>query len=88
MRRSVLILALAAVLSAAATRVAWAADMPVDLELVLAVDVSRSMDIDEQQLQRDGYVAVGVAEAPGQGAASFTSPDGIGTSLTGRTSSA
>ena len=29
----------------------------VDVELVLAVDVSWSMDIDEQQLQRDGYVA-------------------------------
>ena len=29
----------------------------VDLELVLAVDVSLSMDADEQQLQRDGYVA-------------------------------
>ena len=29
----------------------------VDLELVLAVDVSRSMDQDEQRLQRDGYVA-------------------------------
>ncbi len=29
----------------------------VDLELVLAVDVSRSMDIDEQLLQRDGYVS-------------------------------
>jgi hypothetical protein len=29
----------------------------VDLELVLAVDVSRSMDHDEQRLQRDGYVA-------------------------------
>jgi hypothetical protein len=26
---------------------------------------------------RDGYVAVGVAEAPGHGAASFTSPDGL-----------
>jgi hypothetical protein len=34
-----------------------AADTPVDLELVLAVDVSRSMDMDEQNLQRDGYVA-------------------------------
>jgi hypothetical protein len=32
------------------------ADLPVDLELVLAVDVSRSMDEDEQALQRDGYV--------------------------------
>jgi hypothetical protein len=30
---------------------------PVDLELVLAVDVSRSMDYDEQIIQRDGYVA-------------------------------
>jgi hypothetical protein len=29
----------------------------VDLELVLAVDVSRSMDQDEQRLQRDGYIA-------------------------------
>jgi hypothetical protein len=29
----------------------------VDLELVIAVDVSLSMDIDEQRLQRDGYVA-------------------------------
>lgn len=29
----------------------------VDLELVLAVDVSLSMDHDEQRLQRDGYVA-------------------------------
>jgi len=29
----------------------------VDLELVLAVDVSRSMDFEEQELQRDGYAA-------------------------------
>jgi hypothetical protein len=29
----------------------------VDLELVLAVDISMSMDIVEQRLQRDGYVA-------------------------------
>lgn len=33
------------------------ARIPVDLELVLAVDVSSSMDKDEQRLQRDGYVA-------------------------------
>ena len=33
-----------------------AADVPVDVELVLAVDVSGSMDRDEQQVQRDGYV--------------------------------
>ncbi len=32
------------------------AEVPVDLELILAVDVSLSMDHDEQKLQRDGYV--------------------------------
>src|SRR6516162_8968267 len=31
--------------------------VPVDVELVLAVDVSYSMDPDEQALQREGYVA-------------------------------
>lgn len=34
-----------------------AADLQVDLELVLAVDVSRSMDMDELKLQRAGYAA-------------------------------
>jgi hypothetical protein len=29
----------------------------VDLELILAVDISLSMDVDEQRLQRDGHVA-------------------------------
>jgi hypothetical protein len=29
----------------------------VDLELVLAVDVSQSMDVDELRVQRDGYIA-------------------------------
>ncbi len=33
-----------------------AAQTEVDLELVLAVDISRSMDFDEQALQRAGYV--------------------------------
>ncbi|HZT49091.1 MAG TPA: DUF1194 domain-containing protein, partial [Hyphomicrobiaceae bacterium] len=33
------------------------AQTPVDLELVIAVDVSLSMDLDEQRLQRDGYVS-------------------------------
>ena len=33
------------------------AAVDVDLELVLAVDVSRSMDRDEQALQRNGYIA-------------------------------
>ena len=31
-------------------------EIQVDLELVIAVDVSLSMDLDEQRLQRDGYV--------------------------------
>ena len=38
-------------------KVAVAQDVPVDLELVLAVDISLSMDDDEQRLQRDGYAA-------------------------------
>jgi hypothetical protein len=33
-----------------------AAQTLVDVELVIAVDVSLSMDLDEQQLQREGYV--------------------------------
>jgi hypothetical protein len=31
------------------------AGTPVDLEIILAVDVSRSLDIDEYKLQREGY---------------------------------
>jgi hypothetical protein len=57
MRRSGPTLALAAVLWATGFPLARAADMRVDLELILAVDVSQSMDLDEQELQRDGYVA-------------------------------
>lgn len=33
-----------------------AAELAVDLELVLAVDISGSMDLREQQLQREGYI--------------------------------
>ncbi|MCX5495119.1 DUF1194 domain-containing protein [Kaistia dalseonensis] len=44
------------VLALALARPAQADDIPVDLELVLAVDVSRSMDPDEQALQRQGYI--------------------------------
>ena len=33
------------------------AETRVDLELVLAVDISLSMDLDEQRLQREGYIA-------------------------------
>jgi hypothetical protein len=36
---------------------AHAQQATVDLELVLAVDVSLSMDLEEQRLQREGYVA-------------------------------
>jgi len=57
MRPSAFTLVLAAILWAAALPLARAADTPVDLELILAVDVSRSMDDDEQTLQREGYVA-------------------------------
>mgnify|MGYP005850203627 CR=1 FL=1 len=46
-----------AVLPFAVAHPASAIDEVVDLELVLAVDVSWSMDLDEQVLQRDGYVA-------------------------------
>jgi hypothetical protein len=55
MRQSALVLA--AILWAAVPPCVQADDVRVDLELILAVDVSRSMDIDEQQLQRGGYVA-------------------------------
>jgi hypothetical protein len=46
----------AAVLALAPGRAA-AEDLPVDLELVLAVDVSGSMDREEQAVQRAGYSA-------------------------------
>jgi hypothetical protein len=48
-------LALAAVTLQFATP-APASDIPVDLELILAVDVSGSMDFEELQVQRRGYV--------------------------------
>ena len=47
---------LAALLTAGAVQPA-VADTEVDLELVLAVDVSRSMDFGELEVQRRGYVA-------------------------------
>jgi hypothetical protein len=69
MRARVAIIAIVAVLAAAiAAGVGFAAPnaaqvlaqrsgIPVDVELVLAVDVSYSMDPDEQALQREGYIA-------------------------------
>ena len=52
-RRAALVGSLAA-MATAATPVK--ADMPVDLQLVLAVDVSRSIDEVEAELQRRGYI--------------------------------
>jgi len=51
-RRSALAGSLAALATASSAR----ADTPVDLQLVLAVDVSRSIDEVEAELQRRGYV--------------------------------
>jgi hypothetical protein len=56
-RAAGLVLALGLALGVAGPAPAGAQDLPVDLELVLAVDVSRSMRPEEQRLQRDGYVA-------------------------------
>ncbi len=47
--------ALAAALAIFSPAVAAKYDKPVDLELVLGVDVSRSIDLGEAQLQREGY---------------------------------
>jgi hypothetical protein len=47
----------AVLLTASGAGAAHAKDLPVDLELVLAVDGSRSMDPEEQRLQREGYIA-------------------------------
>jgi hypothetical protein len=51
------VLAVAVCLWSAEGHLAPASAENVDLALVLAVDISTSMDADEQQLQRDGYVA-------------------------------
>lgn len=51
-RRSALVGSLAAMAAATTAR----ADTPVDLQLVLAVDVSRSIDEVEAELQRRGYI--------------------------------
>lgn len=54
---SIAVLALVSASSfAAPVPPAHAQDAEVDLELVLAVDVSRSMDLEEHELQRQGYI--------------------------------
>ncbi|WP_372619242.1 DUF1194 domain-containing protein [Falsiroseomonas sp.] len=56
-RRSIIAAAASAVAMAGLLRPARAAEDPVDVLLVLATDVSRSVDEDEARLQRDGYYA-------------------------------
>jgi Protein of unknown function (DUF1194) len=67
-RRDLVWAAAAGIAAAAVALAAWAAPgplrladkspnaVPVDVELILAVDVSYSMDPDEQALQREGYI--------------------------------
>jgi len=55
MNRRTILAALVAALAAAGP--ARAAPVAVDLELVLAVDVSRSVDVEEAAMQRTGYVS-------------------------------
>jgi len=56
-RRTALLGSLAAATAVSTiTTAARAADLPVDLQLVLAVDVSRSIDEVEAELQRRGYI--------------------------------
>nr|WP_244497769.1 DUF1194 domain-containing protein [Aureimonas sp. AU40] len=50
-------LACLALLAIEEGRPAAAEDLPVDVELVMAVDISWSMNEDEQAIQRQGYVA-------------------------------
>jgi hypothetical protein len=54
-RRSLLAAGTGASLAGVAPRTTAAAGEPVDVNLVLAVDVSRSIDEDEARLQREGY---------------------------------
>jgi len=55
--RRLILLSLSALAALATLAMPAAAQTRVDLELVIAVDVSLSMDLDEQRLQREGYVA-------------------------------
>jgi hypothetical protein len=58
MRKTAFARVLASIIGVVAVLCASArAQTPVDLQLVFAVDVSRSIDADEARLQRDGYIA-------------------------------
>ncbi len=50
-------LSIANPLGSAGTLMAYAQGEEVDVELLLAVDISQSMDTDEQEVQRAGYIA-------------------------------
>ena len=65
-------LLLAAVVSLTPLNARASAGVAVDLELVVAVDISHSMDDEEQKLQREGYVAA------------FRHPEVLNAILTGR----
>lgn len=56
MRVALILLAVLISFVGVSARGSSAQETAVDLELVLAVDVSLSMDLEEQRLQRDGYV--------------------------------
>ena len=51
------LIAIVSVLLLAKSTAFAAFDKPVDLELILGVDVSRSIDFGEARLQREGYIA-------------------------------
>ncbi|MEK9721934.1 MAG: DUF1194 domain-containing protein [Rhodospirillaceae bacterium] len=54
--RGIAFLSFLVVLACSAVEAPRAADREVDIELVLAADISRSMDLEEAELQRQGYV--------------------------------
>ena len=63
MRLAVIAAVLCALIIPARQAPAQPASTEVDVALVLAVDVSLSMDPEEQRVQRDGYVAAFRSEA-------------------------
>ncbi|WP_020187431.1 DUF1194 domain-containing protein [Methylopila sp. 73B] len=62
LRASIRIVLPLAALAGSAAFAAQPAETDVDLELVLAVDISYSMDTEEQQVQREGYGAAIVSK--------------------------
>lgn len=54
--RAVAVVAVVVAVTAGIACNAARAETPVDLELILAIDVSRSIDREEARLQRQGYI--------------------------------